>query len=66
MDNLVNSNMKHGEVPESYFMEKTLARSELEKIGKPISDRRFYDSGVKGFHCGVEGHQDDDVLKSHV
>ena len=43
MDNLVNSNMKQGEDPDSYFMEKTLARSELEKLGETISDRSFKD-----------------------
>ena len=43
MDKLVNSNMKQGEDPHSYFMEKMLARSKLEKIGEAISDRRFKD-----------------------
>ena len=44
MDKLVNSNMKHGEYPDSYFMENMLARSELKKMGEPVSDRRFEDS----------------------
>ncbi|CAN0596200.1 unnamed protein product, partial [Laminaria digitata] len=30
-------------------MEKTLARSELAKMGEPISDRRFKDICVQGF-----------------
>ena len=49
MDKLVNSNMKQAEDPDSYFMEKTLARSELEKMGETISDRRFKDICVQGF-----------------
>ena len=49
MDKLVNSNMDQGEDPESYFMEKTLARSELEKMTEIISDRRFKDICVQGF-----------------
>ena len=49
MDKLVNTNMEQGEDPDSYFMEKTLARSELEKMGEMISDRRFKDICVQGF-----------------
>ena len=49
MDKLVNSNMEQGEDPDSYFMEKELARSELEKMGETISDRRFKDICVQGF-----------------
>ena len=49
MDNLVNTNMERGENLDSYFMEKTLARSELEKMGEMISDRRFKDVCVQGF-----------------
>lgn len=47
MDKLINSNMKHGEDPHSYFTEKTPARSETEKMGEPISDRRFKDNFVQ-------------------
>ena len=43
MDKLVNTNMEQGEDPDSYFLEKTLARSELEKMGEMISDCRFKD-----------------------
>ena len=43
MEKLVNTSMKQGQDPDDYFMEKTLARSELEKMGEPISDRRFKD-----------------------
>ena len=49
MDKLLNSNMEQGEGPDSYFMEKTLARSELEKMGEMISDRRFKDISVQEF-----------------
>ena len=35
---LVNSNMKQREDPDSYFIEKTYARTELEKMGRMISD----------------------------
>ena len=49
MDKLVNTNMEQGEDPDSYLMEKTLARSELEKMGEIISDRRFKDICVQGF-----------------
>ena len=49
MDKLVNTNMEQGEDPDSYFMEKTLARSELEKMGEMISDRRFKDICLQGF-----------------
>ena len=33
MDKLVNSNMEQGEDPDSHFMEQTLTRCELEKMG---------------------------------
>ena len=49
MDKLVNSNIKQGEDPDSHFMEKTIARSELEKMGETISDRRFKDICVHRF-----------------
>ena len=45
MDKLVNSDMKHGEDSDSQFMEKTVARSELEKMSEPLSptaDLRTY------------------------
>ena len=43
MDKLVNTMMKPGQDPDDDFMEKTLARAELEKMSEPISDRRFKD-----------------------
>ena len=49
MDKLVNTTMKQGENPDGYFMEKTLARAELEKMGELISDRRFQDICVQWF-----------------
>ena len=48
-DTLVNSNMKQGEDPDSYLMEKTLARFELEKMGETTSDRRLKNICVQGF-----------------
>ena len=49
MKKLVNTSMNQGQDPDEYFMEKTLARSELEEMGEPISDRRFKDVCVQGF-----------------
>ena len=49
MDKLVNSNMEQAEDPDTYFMEKTLAHSELEKMGETIADRRFKDICVQAF-----------------
>ena len=50
MDKLVKTNLEQGEDPDSYFMEKTLARSEqLEKMGEIISDRRIKDICVQEF-----------------
>lgn len=49
MDKLVNSSMKQGQDPDDFFMEKTLARVELEKMGEPISERTFKDICAQGF-----------------
>ena len=49
MDQLVNTMMKQGEDPDDYFMEKALARAELEKMGEPIVHRRFKDICIQGF-----------------
>ena len=49
MDNLVNSNMGQGKDPDSYFVEKMLARSELKKMGETITHRRFKNICVQGF-----------------
>ena len=49
MDKLVDSTMQLGQDPHEFFVEKTLARAELEKMGEPISDRRFKDIFVQGF-----------------
>ena len=49
MEKLVNTSMKQGQDPDDDLMEKALARSELEKMGEPISDRRFKDICVQGF-----------------
>ena len=55
MDKLVNSNMEQGEDPDSYFTEKTLARSEPEKMSETISDRRLKDICVQGFASEYKG-----------
>ena len=49
MDKPVNTNMEQGEDPDSYFVERTLARSELERMSEMISDRRSKDICVQGF-----------------
>ena len=41
--------MKQGEDTDLYITEETLARSELEKMGKTISDRRFKNICAQGF-----------------
>ena len=43
MDKVVDSSMQLGQDPDDFFMEKTLARAELEEMGEPVSDRRFKD-----------------------
>ena len=48
MNKLVDSTMKQGQDRDN-FIEKTLARAELEHMGEPISDRRFKDICVQGF-----------------
>ena len=48
---LVDTSIKQGQDPYDYFVEKTLARSELENVDEPISDRRFKDICVQGFTC---------------
>ena len=54
MEKLVNISMTQGQDSDDYFMEKTFARSELEKMGEPISDRRFKDVCVQGFTAEYE------------
>lgn len=49
MDKLVDSPMQPDQDTDDFFMEKTLARAELEKIGDPLSDRRFQDMCLQGF-----------------
>ena len=41
--------MKQGQDPDDFFMEKTLARVELEKMGELISERTFKDICAQGF-----------------
>ena len=48
IDKLVKTTMNQAEDPDNYFME-ALARAELEKMGEPISDRRFKGICVQGY-----------------
>ena len=41
MEKLVNTSMTQGQGPNKYFMEKTLARADVDKMDEAISDRRF-------------------------
>ncbi|CAB1103791.1 unnamed protein product [Ectocarpus sp. CCAP 1310/34] len=49
MEELENNPMNPGENPDDYFNQKHLLRAHLDKMGEPISDRRFKDIGVQGF-----------------
>lgn len=49
MEKLINTSMEQGQIPDDFVMEKTLARTELAKIGGSISDRRFKDIYVQRF-----------------
>ncbi|CAM9388721.1 unnamed protein product, partial [Sphacelaria rigidula] len=49
MSELENSPMNTGENPDDYFNQKHLLRAQIEKMRKPISDRRFKDICVQGF-----------------
>lgn len=40
MERLVESSTEPGRSPDGYFMDETLARFELERMGKPIPDWR--------------------------
>ena len=41
MEKLVNISMKQSQDRYDYFMEKTLARADVDKMDEAISDRRF-------------------------
>ncbi|CAN0396979.1 unnamed protein product, partial [Ectocarpus sp. 13 AM-2016] len=41
--------MNHGENPDDYLNQKHLLCTQLDKMGEPISDRRFKDICVQGF-----------------
>ena len=45
----VNTSINQGQDPDNYFMENTLARSEFETMGEPISDRIFQKICIRGF-----------------
>ncbi|CAB1107119.1 unnamed protein product [Ectocarpus sp. CCAP 1310/34] len=49
MEELENSPMNPGENPDDNFNQKHLLRAQLDKIGEPISGRRFKDICVQGF-----------------
>ena len=49
MEELENNPMNPGENPDDYFNQKHLLRTQLDKMGEPISDRRFKDICVQGF-----------------
>ena len=63
MDRLVNFNMEQEEDADLYFMEQTLSRSELEKIGDIIFDRRFNDICVQEF---TAEYKDTKMMTSRV
>ena len=49
MEELENNPMNPGENPGDYFNQKHLLRTQLDKMGEPISDRRFKHICVQGF-----------------
>ena len=46
---VVNTCINPGQDPDNYFMENTLARSEFETMGEPISDLIFQEICIRGF-----------------
>ena len=48
-DEVIRSTMDKGRIPTTSSLAKTLARSELDKMGDPTSDRRLKDICVQGF-----------------
>ncbi|CAN0595254.1 unnamed protein product, partial [Ectocarpus sp. 12 AP-2014] len=49
VEELENNPMNPDENPDDYFNQKHLLRTQLDKMGEPISDRRFKDICVQGF-----------------
>ncbi|CAB1101183.1 unnamed protein product [Ectocarpus sp. CCAP 1310/34] len=49
MEELENNPMNPGENPDDYFNQKHLLRAQLDKMGEPISGRRFKDICVQCF-----------------
>ena len=43
MDEMENNPMNPGENPDDYFNQKILLRAQLNKMGEPVTDRRFKD-----------------------
>ena len=48
MGELINTTMKQGQDPDDYLMEETLACTELDTMGEPISYQRLRTSVYKG------------------
>ena len=46
---LLNTTVTHNQDPDESFTEKPLARTELARMGEPITDRRFKGICVQGF-----------------
>ena len=48
MEQMDTTAMNPGENPDDYFNNKILLRGELDKMGEPITDRRFKDICIQG------------------
>eukprot|EP00903_Cladosiphon_okamuranus_P010136 g9598.t1 len=48
MDELENDPMNPGDNPDDYFNKKILLRAQLNKMGEPVTDRRFKDICIQG------------------
>lgn len=59
MEKLVSTSIKQGQEPDESFMEKTLARPEIERMFEPLFNRRFKDIAVQGFPAEYKRNADD-------
>eukprot|EP00903_Cladosiphon_okamuranus_P021801 g20045.t1 len=48
MDEMENDPMNPGDNPDDYFNKKILLRAQLNKMGEPVTDRRFKDICIQG------------------
>lgn len=55
MKRLVNFSMKNDQDQDAFVMQKTLARSELDKKCESIPDRKFKDIFLQGFTADDKG-----------